>query len=735
MKELYDAVVASDLKKITELLAMPTPAAEERIKIALDQVYGHEGQQTTLACIAATLGNEQVLQSLVRANADINKRDSQGYSPLYHAVMGGHTAVVKFLLKSHIDKKEINRVICDTNNYQKTLLYIAAEKGYHKILPLLISAGAVVTFSALLQCGVKQTALEVATINNHSEAVKVLLEKTALSDITSGLVAIAVQYKDCEILKMILDKGFLLKQTDPAVHRAMAANNKEGVELLLRHGANPVAYMTRNALHSAIDVNFKEGVLSLIGFLAPDASLEVYRETLYKLLTELYQGKTAEQFAHLRSVGSEFINLIQGAMYLYNVLSIMPKHVKNGDKIVDYPYDEFKEKLAGAIIDLNKLIMKSPEVLISFVERVFSDNNKLLRQDQKEIFSKLLLSLPEKETPSLQRVYYIIGQLLSNSHGAVALIFLSRAGNFSDADVLRAHCYYELMGLKGWIGEEPSVAKLQANHPDKFIEAQFKNRILYLAFMDSKWYLNENAIKEYYIDHFSQMDEFKNQTTLIYFSLAEYIFENHHEDKQALVKALRYLTIIEASLKPVTKISMVGNRPDLRHEDLPDVKLIKPRVLQLRQDIEECLKPNVIRFIKNHKLLLGTLGMMLLSIVAAAVIASPLFGIVLLGSLSSIKLFGVLSGIAIVSIGLLASVIKLLDYCICNKATVAASIKNKALLEPTEVLPVAQPDEVPENHAYSFKLFACLLPCLSDRHKRVDYTLAPIDSPNFVPHV
>ena len=85
-------------------------------------------------CVAARLGNEELVCALLEAGVDINQLDKLGRTPLYLAAKWNHVNVVKLLLER---TAEIDRTAVDGN----TALHEAAANG-HEIVDLLLKAGA-----------------------------------------------------------------------------------------------------------------------------------------------------------------------------------------------------------------------------------------------------------------------------------------------------------------------------------------------------------------------------------------------------------------------------------------------------------------------------------------------------------------------------------------------------------------------------------------------------------------
>ncbi|MCL7042777.1 hypothetical protein MKW94_002749, partial [Papaver nudicaule] len=124
---------------------------------------------------AAAKGKINVLDYLIEdLGIDVNFKDEKGDSPLMHAIEGGNTNVVEYLLGKGAGPNASN-----TKGY--TPLHSAAEKGHTEILARLLSKGANV--NALSETG---TPLDMAANYNQLEALQILLEQNANPNLCSG---------------------------------------------------------------------------------------------------------------------------------------------------------------------------------------------------------------------------------------------------------------------------------------------------------------------------------------------------------------------------------------------------------------------------------------------------------------------------------------------------------------------------------------------------------------------
>jgi ankyrin repeat protein len=92
----------------------------------------HVGDINSILIDAARDDDADILQSLLDAGADINAKDTAGYTALMWAAGLGHTDTVKLLLDHGAD-------VHIENNYKNTALGLAVEE---EVINLLSQAGA-----------------------------------------------------------------------------------------------------------------------------------------------------------------------------------------------------------------------------------------------------------------------------------------------------------------------------------------------------------------------------------------------------------------------------------------------------------------------------------------------------------------------------------------------------------------------------------------------------------------
>ncbi len=206
-----------------------------------------------LHAAAALTGSRELLKLLLDAGAPLEKKDSQGYSPLHCAVEDGRTDNVRFLIERGAN-------VAAPALDGRTPLHSAAQTGHVEILRLLIERGAAV--NATERNGA--TALMFAAIEGRPEAVEFLLSHgadpnhesrrglCALDSAATGGVSVTLSSNDPgnpprdygRCAELLIKAGAHLEhesgQQRGRTALGIAAENGvlPVVEVLLRHGAS-----------------------------------------------------------------------------------------------------------------------------------------------------------------------------------------------------------------------------------------------------------------------------------------------------------------------------------------------------------------------------------------------------------------------------------------------------------------------------------------------------------------
>ena len=149
---LHDAARRNDLTEVERILAQKDA-----------DLNRGEGRGWTPLHFAVFQGFEKVAALLVNKGADPNQASHGGRTPLHHAAMRGYEKMVALLVNAGAD---LNQVTCN----RFTPLHCAAYSGYEKVVALLIKAGA----DLHKPCNDGWTPLDLATQNGHTQIVTLL---------------------------------------------------------------------------------------------------------------------------------------------------------------------------------------------------------------------------------------------------------------------------------------------------------------------------------------------------------------------------------------------------------------------------------------------------------------------------------------------------------------------------------------------------------------------------------
>jgi hypothetical protein len=153
--------------------------------------------QTALLVIAAARDGSLVrLRALISAGADINVKDSEGWSPLMVAALKGHAKVVVLLLShgAHIEAK---------NNSGWTALRFASSVGDTEIMTLLIGYGADVNSRDDHRQTILMQASEEGNISSVRELLEAGADKEARNLAHESALSIALRKGHAEIAQLL----------------------------------------------------------------------------------------------------------------------------------------------------------------------------------------------------------------------------------------------------------------------------------------------------------------------------------------------------------------------------------------------------------------------------------------------------------------------------------------------------------------------------------------------------
>jgi ankyrin repeat protein len=162
--------------------------------------------RTALYC-AAEEGHEEMVTVLLGQGARVDIKDSEEVTPLMVAIDRGHLGVVKVLVK-HMGRRWLQ----NTDEDEKTALYVAAQEGHEDIVAFLLSQGARADTRG---GGYWRMPIMVAAAGGHLNVVKVLLQRMG---------------------KEVLEEGDKWRRT--VLHHASLGGHEETVAFLLSQGAS-----------------------------------------------------------------------------------------------------------------------------------------------------------------------------------------------------------------------------------------------------------------------------------------------------------------------------------------------------------------------------------------------------------------------------------------------------------------------------------------------------------------
>ena len=203
---------------------------------------------------AASDGELQTVENLLKSGCDVDVKDSEGWTPLMLASKNGHEWVVEELLKSNPDLE------ARENKSGRTALMMASWMGHFGIVEMLVKKGADVN----QQDNNKKNAVFYSILGGYPYVCDLLLDYNYDLEARdkSGRTALVYaagndEHENAGIVKMLLQRGADVEAKDDfgdtALINACMIGNFEMVEALLDKGADTKVkgYAGRNALSTA----------------------------------------------------------------------------------------------------------------------------------------------------------------------------------------------------------------------------------------------------------------------------------------------------------------------------------------------------------------------------------------------------------------------------------------------------------------------------------------------------
>lgn len=227
-------------KIITAKKKLSTELSSDKKEISSKTPINHKLANKKLRD-AIIVGDLEAVIKSYEDGAHVNHIDSNGYTPLYLAVQGGHLNIVEFLISKG----------AYVNFYERWDPVLMVAVRYPIIFKKLIEAGADVD----VQNNMKNTPLSVAVDHDEPKLVRILIDAGADVDpkniykITPFMSAIEKDNPNIEIAEMLLEHGANIDHQDingqTALLRVVLHGTRTGINFLMIHNANPFIRNTR----------------------------------------------------------------------------------------------------------------------------------------------------------------------------------------------------------------------------------------------------------------------------------------------------------------------------------------------------------------------------------------------------------------------------------------------------------------------------------------------------------
>uniref|UniRef100_A0A8D3E7I7 Ankyrin repeat domain 52a n=1 Tax=Scophthalmus maximus TaxID=52904 RepID=A0A8D3E7I7_SCOMX len=271
---------------------------------------------TPLHYSAASQAFSSCLEHLLDNGADPSMVNSKGYSAVHYAAYHGNKQNLELVCSLHnitltlmflksiicflVSRKIIVSYYADKGHWQalrvltetaayvdmqdaagRSVLYLAAQKGYARCVEVLLAQGA----SCLLNDNrLMWTPIHVAAANGHSDCLRMMIDYGEDGDLTNVAdkfgqtsLMLAVQGGHTDCVHFLLEKGALPdamdKRGSTALHRGAVLGHDDCVTALLEHKASALCKDTqgRTPLHYAASRGHTEILASLVqGAMATD---------------------------------------------------------------------------------------------------------------------------------------------------------------------------------------------------------------------------------------------------------------------------------------------------------------------------------------------------------------------------------------------------------------------------------------------------------------------------------
>ena len=221
----------------------------EHAEVAQEFVGGDKGDEgNTPLHVAAEMGHEDIVRSLLQSGADRNGRGEKNRTPLHLAARRGHLAVAEALM-------DAGASVNSRDAYGETVLASAVRHGHADVVRAIVRHGADAN-NREETSGI--AALHLVANGDDAEVAEALLEVGAYPDLLSkgggAPLHFAVRRGSLRVLSALLRGGADVNAKDEEgrtpLHHATVAAGKIGtalcVDLLLRYGVDSVSFHSGN---------------------------------------------------------------------------------------------------------------------------------------------------------------------------------------------------------------------------------------------------------------------------------------------------------------------------------------------------------------------------------------------------------------------------------------------------------------------------------------------------------
>ena len=260
-------VNSKDKNGFTCLMSACQNGQFELVEVLLRRNANHSVKNNdgwTALILACQEGHDDIVELMLKEAANVNVQTNNGGTALTIAAEHGHLKIVNLLLKNHA-----NPNLC--NKLKWSAMMFASSNGHHRVIELLLKERA--------DCNIQNheggTALMLACQNGHTKVVEVLYKYTELnicSENGSTALILASDNGDVEIVRILLTANAEVNIQNKNGWTALMFASRKGhyqvVEQLLLNHANPNICTDKgvDALVTAVENNHYQIVQLLLNY-------------------------------------------------------------------------------------------------------------------------------------------------------------------------------------------------------------------------------------------------------------------------------------------------------------------------------------------------------------------------------------------------------------------------------------------------------------------------------------